>query len=90
MLKSYKDTVNLVETTKFSFDFNKLRIKHRKYYGKLPNMYLQIDPLTFRDLEFDNVAYAKLSLSGYSEDKIINNIINYLTTAQNFYQVFIA
>ena len=86
MLKTYKDTVVLVENNKLNFDFNKLRLNQKKFYGKLPDMFLQIDPLTLQDINFDEIAYARLSLAGYSEEKIINNLMKYLLVAQTFYQ----
>lgn len=76
-----------MDTTKFPFDFNKLRVKDRKHYGKFPEMYLQIDPLTTKNIDFDDVAFAKLGLIGYNEEKILNIMISFLHSAYRMYRV---
>ncbi len=58
------------------------------FYGKFPDMYLQIDPLTIKEIEFDEIAYSKMSIQSYNEERILNSAVNYLTLAQRLYQVF--
>ena len=87
LLRSYKDTFHRLENHKFGFDTSKVKIKENKYLGKLPSFYYLIDPLTNKDIEFDEHYYSKLSIANFNEEMIIAGLIGNIANAEKFYKV---
>lgn len=57
---------NLTQFDTKGIKLESVKTKESKYFGKPPIFYIQIDPLTKKDLDFDENIYLKLFITSYN------------------------
>lgn len=88
-IKDYGGVENFINFDK-NIKSDTIKIRESKFYGKAPKFYIQVDPLTEKDLDFDGGIYMKLFCNnfGVDIDNLNNRLNENLNRAQKLYSQF--
>lgn len=79
---------SILEINKKVGKLDNIEIRPSKFYGKLPKFFIRIDPLTDKDVEYDDILYLKMFMAMYNikEESFISLLDQSLINSQKWYQ----